>query len=61
MTKQMNGGSGATVWIIIGAVAGVFIIGGCAYYFMVHKKKGDAVEVTFNDDLYEAFVDTETA
>ena len=53
-------GGGATVGIIIGCVVGVCCIAGAAYYFCVHKKKAEA-EGMYSDDLYEAFVDRETA
>merc|ERR1719272_1461580 len=58
--KSTKGG-GAVVGIIIGCIVGVCCIAGAAWYFCVHKKKGDAADAMFNDDLYEAFVDTETA
>merc|ERR1712195_395426 len=58
--KSAKGG-GAVVGIIIGCIVGVCCIAGAAWYFCVHKKKGDAADAMFNDDLYEAFVDTETA
>merc|ERR1712166_1654085 len=59
--KAATGGSaGVTIGIIIGVVVVCCCIGGGLYYVCVHKKKQGA-EGMYNDDLYEAFVDQETA
>ena len=57
---------GSLVIIIICVVVAVCVTAGCLYYFLSHKKaEGEVATVAamdgFNDDLYSAFIDNETA
>lgn len=70
LDKCGGASSGGLVIIIIIVVAVLCIAGCAAYYFCHHKKKNAAEEgaevamdagMGFNDDLYMAFIDRESA
>ena len=64
MSPVSSSSAGMIIGIIC-AVVGVCAIGGVAYYCLVHKKKMEGAaaggDAGFNDDLYMAFIDRETA
>ena len=60
MLESTEGSTGALIGIIVGVVCCLGLTAGGVWYFCKHKK-GDSGNMYNNDDLYEAFVDTETA
>ena len=60
MLKSTEGSTGALIGIIVGVVCCLGLTAGGVWYFCKHKK-GDSGNMYNDDDLYEAFVDTETA
>ena len=59
--EHTAGSTGALIGIIVGVVCCLGLTGGAVWYFCKHKKDSDNAAMYNNDDLYEAFVDTETA
>lgn len=60
LLSSTKGSTGALIGIIVGVVCCLGLTAGGVWYFCKHKKE-DSAGMYNDDDLYEAFCDTETA
>ena len=60
LLESTAGSTGALIGIIVGVVCCLGLTAGGVWYFCKHKKE-DSAGMYNDDDLYEAFCDTETA